>query len=246
MKERKRYALIGVGAAVAGISFILLGFYLDEKGFAWCFPVCTALAVFCGIIEIIGLVKGSLSTEELIEQATTLTLTRLSEVSKEMALETLQKQGFHSLSGEVLARKGFWSVVSYCACWASMENDTDEAIVDTVSTVVDVVTALEQREPELEKSNRCLFLFLESEGVSEITKQTIYAVSKIFVSGSFLRPFKQVNAIIIILVDRTTGQSTFWSRTRGINAYAFGCRLLNKYFHSNTVTTAGRRHSSGA
>lgn len=252
MKDRKRYALIGIGAAVAGIFVILLGFYfLEGKGLDHAFFICLALAGICLTAELVMLIKsGHLQGKELEERYASLTAVRLPTLNRDFVLETFQNHGFRFLDGEIFMKKTLWRL-GHVFCyvrWLSAQCDTEETLSETLSSALDGVIAWEQRDKRLEKGYSCMFLFLELDDINDTVMLNIPAMEMELMRGSFARPFRKEKAktLIVIPIDRASGQGHFWSQPVGPNVYAHGCRLLNKYFHPNTVTTADRRQSSGA
>lgn len=246
MKDRKRYAFIGVGAAVAGIFFILLGFYfLEEEGLDHAFSVCLVLAGICLIAELVMLVKsGHLQEKELEERYASLTAVMLPALSRDFVLETFQNHGFRFLDGEIFMKQTLWRLghVSFYVRWLSAQCDTEETLSETLSSALDGVIAWEQRDKRLEKGYSCLFLFLELEDINDTVMLNIPSMEMELMRSSFTKPFRKEKAktLIVIPIDRASGHGHFWSQPIGPNVYAHGCRLLNKYFQVNTVTDAGR------
>lgn len=117
MKNRKRYALIGVGAAIAGIFFGLLGFYfLEKEGLDYVFSVYLALAGICLIAELVMLIKsGHLQEKELEEWCASLTAVMLPPLSRDFVLETFQNHGFRFLDSEIFMKKPFGGWVMFLA-----------------------------------------------------------------------------------------------------------------------------------
>lgn len=246
MKDRKRYALIGIGVAVTGIFFVLLGFYfLEEKGLDHAFSVCLALAGLCLIAELVMLIKsGHLQEKELEERYASLTAVMLPTLSRDFVLKTFQNHGFRFLDGEILWSKTLWRLghVSCYVRWLSAQCDTEETLSETLSFALDGVIAWEQRDKRLEKGYSCMFLFLELEDINDMVMLNIPAMEMELMRSSFTKPFREekVKTLIVIPINRASGHGHFWSQPVGPNVYAHGCRLLNKYFQPNTVSAAGR------
>lgn len=246
MKNRKRYALIGVGAAIAGIFFGLLGFYfLEKEGLDYVFSVYLALAGICLIAELVMLIKsGHLQEKELEEWCASLTAVMLPPLSRDFVLETFQNHGFRFLDSEIFMKKTLWRL-GYVSCyvrWLSVQCDTEEMLSETLSSALDGVIAWEQRDKRLEKGYSCMFLFLELEDINDTVMLNIPAMEMELMRSSFTKPFRKEKAktLIVIPTDRASGHGHFWSQPVGPNVYAHGCRLLNKYFQPNTVSAAGR------
>lgn len=246
MKNGKRCALLGIGTAAAGIFFVLLGsYFLEEKGLDHAFFTCLVLAGICLVAELVMLIKsGHLQEKELEERYASLTAVMLPALSRNFVLDTFQNHGFRFLDGEISMKKTLWRLghVSCYVRWLSAQCDTEGTLSETLSSALDGVIAWEQRDKRLEKGYSCMFLFLELEDINDTVMLNIPAMEMELMRGSFTGPFRKERAktLIVIPIDRASGQGHFWSQPIGPNVYAHGCRLLNKYFHPNTVSAAGR------
>lgn len=235
-KDKKRFLIIGIGSALVGILFAAIGFLLlAEQGLELCFYLCLGLAVICLVIEITTLFKaGRIQEEQQVRQYTSLTVTTLSELSRDSVLKTFQNQGFQFIDSEILLKKTPWRLghVSCYARWIPARCDTDKELMDTLSSALDGVKAWEDRDKRLEKGHSCLLLFLELEHINDVVAQNVPAIEMELMLCSFTGPFpkEKRKTLVVVLVDRASQRGYFWSQPIGPNVYAHGCRLLKKYF----------------
>lgn len=172
----------------------------------------------------------------------------LVDLSREQVMATFQRHGFKPFHN-MLAQKCCSLRLDFVHCfvrWITIEDDNAEKAIN--AALYDIKRYLEE-DAKRKRENTCVYLFLEMKRPDKEMRQWIQSFSKDSQRDTVPLPLALCKAAvpIIILVDTAERDGCFWSPSdKADTVYAYGCRKLKKYFQPNTVTTAGRRQSSGA
>lgn len=145
-------------------------------------------------------------------------LTVLPRIDQARVHAVFQNAGFQK-EGLVWHKRRFsWSkdVIHYYGCYVLDEQDINR--LDGLET------------PQMAKKCMCVFLFRPVQGMTPEAENTLRERAMSFLMQETLVPCRVVHTCIPVLVDERTGEGHFLEYSKGISAYAHGCRLLRKCF----------------
>lgn len=238
-KERKsrrailRRQIFGALFGLGGFLVIVVAAILQENGIEPNFFVVVGMAlafVFTALLVEISTLRDGFCYD--MEDFMSMMPFFLKGLSRDKALETFREHGFRQITEEIWMRTAYSLALNffqYFVRWVYVGDGTDEIFWNTITLVLADMATLEQQRFKKRK-NGVLCLFLEVEHVDEATQQSMREISQQLLFESFTLPFQKSKTLVIVLVDRVSGQGYFWTPLKSQSIYGQGCELLKKYF----------------
>lgn len=228
----KKIEIVSVLLLFVSIALLLVCGFLKDNGFGdfWWpavgiigFFSCDFLALFllCRVLPDALLYDA----EKKSKQYDALNLSRLENMSAKHIREKLLEHKFEETEGGYLRKKIFTflkdSICYYVRSTASID------LKSTVDQEMKVIDKIDEK-----SKNLCFLLFIYKNDLCESDYQTLREISKVFILNETVVPVSYCHTSVIVLIDNETGEGQFLdiNSRRSISVYAYGCRLIKKYF----------------
>lgn len=208
------------------VCIILPAVLSDSEGhlsYGWVFLLLFFLLCISSVVVLIRIFPDAavLDMEKGVDKYLNRNFTKIGDAGKQTVEERLKKHGFR-VTKEGFYRKKKFSFTKDAVCYYVALTDADYP-----GKTCDNITSRMKKIPEKTKCI-CEIVFLYRTELTQSDRDWLKNTAAMDIALETVCPKEEGRSVIPVLVDVTTGEGEYLSKTGGISIYAHGCRLLKK------------------